>query len=167
MIERYVGDLLAQFEAGKISRRALVSAITVGVATAAAAPAALAAAPRGRGGFKAVAVNHISYGVADYGRTRDFYAELLGMRVSEDDGTQCALSFGDTFIIPRMSHQPGRKPLVDHIAYTISDWDKEAVEHELKRRGLNPQADSDDSFHIKDPDGYDLQIAGPNMKSAP
>ena len=165
-MERLVIDLLAQFESGKISRRALVLGLTAGI-TAASAATPSPAGSAGRAGFKAVAVNHISYGVANYARTRDFYSNLLGMRVSEDDGTQCALSFGDTFIIPRKSHQPGLKPFVDHIAYTIRDWDRDRVEKELRSRGLNPQPDTDDSFHIVDPDGFDLQIAGPNMKAAP
>jgi hypothetical protein len=53
---------------------------------------------------------------------------------------------------------------VDHIAYTIDTWDKDAVEAELKRRGLAPRPDTPDSFHVKDPDGFDLQISGRNMK---
>ena len=165
-MERIVMDLLDQFERGRISRRHLIQSLVTGIAAASAGGTALAA-PSASKKFKAVAVNHISYGVADYRRTRDFYADLLGMRVSEDDGKQCALSFGDTFIIPRRTHQPDNKPFVEHIAYTIENWDKETVEAELRRRGLNPVADTDDSFHIKDPDGFDLQIAGKNMKSAP
>jgi len=166
--ERIVIDLLSQFERGKISRRGLIQTLAMGLAAGSAATSvpALAAAPAHKG-FKAVAVNHISYGVADYGRTRDFYAELLGMRVSEDNGKQCALSFGDTFVIPRKTRQPDNKPYVDHIAYTIENWNKAEVEEELKRRGLNPRPDTDDSFHIKDPDGFDVQIAGKNMKAAP
>jgi len=38
------------------------------------------------------------------------------------------------------------------------------VEAELKRRGLTPRPDTEDSFHVKDPDGFDLQISGKNMK---
>jgi catechol 2,3-dioxygenase-like lactoylglutathione lyase family enzyme len=166
--ERIVIDLLGQFERGKISRRHLVQSLVTGMAATSAAMSlpALAAAPSARG-LKATAVNHISYGVADYGRTRDFYASLLGMRVSEDTGTQCALSFGDTFILARKTRQPDNKPYVDHIAYTIDNWDKDAVEAELRRRGFDPRPDTDDSFHVKDPDGFGVQIAGKNMKAAP
>jgi catechol 2,3-dioxygenase-like lactoylglutathione lyase family enzyme len=116
-------------------------------------------------GFQAVAVNHISYQVADYAKTRDFYAGLLGMQVSHDDGKQCYLSFGDTFLLPRNARQGVTAPRVDHIAYTIETWDKTAVEAELKRRGLTPRPDTEDSFHVKDPDGFDLQISGKNMKA--
>ena len=172
-MERMVMGLIDDFERGHITRRGLVQRLIAGMAAASAAVPVLGATAGGGArssggkGFKAVAVNHISYGVADYARTRDFYADLLGMRVSEDDGKQCALSFGDTFIIPRKTRQPDNKPYVDHIAYTIDHWDKDAVEHELRRRGFDPKLDTDDSFHIKDPDGFDLQIAGRNMKAAP
>jgi hypothetical protein len=56
-------------------------------------------------------------------------------------------------------------PLVTHIAYTIDNWDKNTVEEELKRRGLQPRPDTEVSFHVKDPDGFDLQISGKNMKA--
>jgi catechol 2,3-dioxygenase-like lactoylglutathione lyase family enzyme len=114
-------------------------------------------------------VNHISYQVQDYARTRDFYADLLGMGVKQDNGrNQCYMTFGDTFLLPR-NGRPGPDgkvtPRVDHMAYTIETWDKDEVEAELKRRGLNPRPDTPDSFHVHDPDGFDLQISGKNMKA--
>jgi catechol 2,3-dioxygenase-like lactoylglutathione lyase family enzyme len=109
-----------------------------------------------------VTVNHISYQVADYAKTRDFYADLFGMKTSHDDGKQCFLEFGDTFLIPR--NHLANTPRIDHIAYTIDNWDKNAVEAELKRRGLQPKPDTENSFHVEDPNGFDLQISGKEMK---
>ena len=77
---------------------------------------------------------------------------------SEDTGKSCILSFGEILLILRKTRQPENKPYVDHISYTIQDWDRDAVEVELKSRGLNPRPDTDLSFHVKDPDGFDLQI---------
>jgi len=165
-VERDIVELLDQFEHGKISRRQLVQNLMLGMAAASAGASAVAASSA-RPGFKAVAVNHISYGSADYKRTRDFYADLLGMRVSEDTGEQCALSFGQTFIVARKSRQPDGAPYIDHLAYTIADWDRAAVEAELQRRGLEPKADTNDSFLVKDPNGYMLQICSKNMKAGP
>jgi catechol 2,3-dioxygenase-like lactoylglutathione lyase family enzyme len=170
-VEEAIIGLLNQFERGQITRRQLVQGLTFGVAAmavggpgrAATTAAASAAASKG---FKATAVNHISFGVADYARTRDFYKDLFGMSVSADDGKQCYLTFGDSVLIARKSHQPGEKPFVDHIAYTIDNWSHEGVEQELKRRGLHPQVDYD-SFHIFDPDGYDIQIAGKDFMKTP
>jgi len=157
-VEKVVIELLDQFERGRITRRQLVHSLTLGLAAAPVAGAVRAASGAHKG-FKAAGVNHISFGVADYARTRDFYADLFGMAVSQDDGKQCYLTFGETVLIARKSRQPDSKPLVDHIAYTIDDWDHKTVETELRRRGLDPKSDYD-SFHFHDPDGYDVQIAG-------
>lgn len=113
--------------------------------------------------------------VPDYKRTRDFYADLMGLRVTDDTGTQCQLRFGDSAITARnLRAQPNEpvdsnpKPTVDHIAYRIADWDTDTVKAELEHRGLQPRLDAGDassppnyaSFHMKDPDGYDVQISG-------
>ncbi|HUA83608.1 MAG TPA: VOC family protein [Bryobacteraceae bacterium] len=181
-MEHIIEQLLHDFENGKMNRRQLVKSLAV-----AAALAGPAAADDGKG-FKAVAVNHISYQVADYAKTRDFYADLLGMKVSQDHGGQCYMAFGDTFLLPRTPRaRNGRgadrpapqTPKVDHIAYTIENWNKDQVEEELKRRGYKPhqgerghysplqpmeyRPDTENSFHILDPDGFDLQISGKEM----
>ena len=158
-MEQIIAKLVQDFELGKLSRRQLIQSLTVAASAAATASAADSAA------FKAVTVNHISYQVADYAKTRDFYTSLLGMKVSHDDGRQCYLSFGNTFLLPRNARQGRTPPLVDHIAYTIETWDKNAVEAELKKRGLTPRPDTENSFHVKDPDGFDLQISGKEMKA--
>jgi hypothetical protein len=36
----------------------------------------------------------------------------------------------------------------------------------LTRLGLNPRANTENSFHVKDPNGFDLQISGKDMKPA-
>lgn len=163
-MEYIIGKLLRDYEEGRMNRRQLIKSLALAAAAGGAVPAV---ASEGKG-FKAVSVNHISYVCADYTKTRDFYADLLGMKVEHDTGNQCSLVFGDSFIIPRnpRANAKGKvtPPLINHIAYTIDNWDKNAVEAELKRRGLEPRLDTEDSFHVKDPDGFDLQISGKNMK---
>src|SRR5271169_1715495 len=164
-MENVIAKLLDDFEHGLMTRRQLIKSLAV--VAAAAAEATPASAEKSKG-FKTVAVNHISYQVNDYARTRDFYADLLGMKVAGDTGTQCNLILGDTntFVIPRNAPQGSTPPRIDHIAYTIEHWDKDAVKAELERRGLDPRPDTDNSFHIKDPNGFDLQISGKDMKPA-
>jgi len=160
-MEHLIAGLLQSFEQGKMTRRQLIQSLALAATAASAASAAPTVAADGKG-FKAISVNHISYQVADYAKIRDFYADLLGMKVLHDDGKQCSLSFGDTLIIPRT--RPASSPRIDHIAYTIDNWNKDAVESELKRRGLQPRPDTKNSFHVKDPEGFDLQISGKEMK---
>lgn len=166
-MEEIIARLLQDFEHGKMTRRRLIQSLAL-TATAASAATVPAASMAASGGFKAIAVHHLSYGVADYARTRDFYVDLLGMQVRGDNGTQCSLVFGDSFIVVRKTQQADNKPDVDHFAIAIDDWNKEAVEAELKRRHLDPKPDGDTSFLIKDPDGYELQIsAGRRPKPSP
>jgi len=157
-MEHIIARLLHEFEQGKLSRRELIKNLTV-AATAATAVAAPAAAAESKV-ITATNINHVSYQVADYTKTRDFYAGLFGMKVSEDDGKQCRLSFGNNILVVR-NRQPA--PKVDHIAYTVANWDqeKEAIEAEVKRRGLKiVQGDAKTSLHVLDPDGLGVQFGG-------
>ncbi len=213
-MESLIAKLLKDFEDGRMNRRQLIQSLAMAAAAVAvpgrivrAAPAQ-AAAGSAPVHFKAVALDHISYQVADYKVTRDFYADLLGMTVSDDDGQrQCQMHFGDegSFLLPRnggggraasanasasqaasanASASQGRGqgrggapalPRVDHISYKIANWDTDKVEAELNRRNLTgpggrgkPQLDTGGptgpkhyaSFHVADPDGYNLQISG-------
>jgi len=203
-MESLVARLLKDFEAGRMDRRQLIQSIAVAAAAIAmpgrmsaeqapvgAPPASLAnQAPMK---FKAVSVDHVSYQVADYAKTRDFYVALLGMQVTDDDGkSQCQLHFGDhgSFVLPR--NRPAPRPtsaevppappvtaaptrgLVDHISYKIEDWNTDRVQAELERRGIKPAGGRGftpdtggptgpknyASFHVEDPDGFNLQISG-------
>jgi catechol 2,3-dioxygenase-like lactoylglutathione lyase family enzyme len=65
----------------------------------------------------------------------------------------------------RGNAQP-RPPLtgvINHISWGVSPWDTDKVKAELERRGLNPRpdmvGDNFKSFHVFDPDGWDLQIS--------
>jgi hypothetical protein len=56
---------------------------------------------------------------------------------------------------------PGMKPpLVDHICYSIADYNKNQVFALLKQRGLDPQPGKEDptDITIKDPDGFNVQL---------
>lgn len=159
-MEQVIAKLIEDFETGKMSRRRLIQTLTVAAVGSAAPPVLGAEAYK----MNAVNINHISYGVADYARTRDFYVDLLNMKVTNDDGKQAYLHFGDSILLARKSRQPDSKPVVDHICYTLRPWDDKAVEAELNRRGLKPREDLGGhtrSFHIKDPDGFDVQLQGP------
>jgi catechol 2,3-dioxygenase-like lactoylglutathione lyase family enzyme len=69
----------------------------------------------------------------------------------------------------------GRGPAVPRNArvagfcWGIEPWDSKKVAAELKKRGLDPVADNGandfQSFHVKDPDGFDLQISNGTRKN--
>jgi len=59
--------------------------------------------------------------------------------------------------------------VIDHISWGIDPWNTEVVREELTKRGLTPRQDTGSggdiatspfkSFHVRDPDGWDLQIS--------
>ena len=120
-MERIIARMLEDFEHGRITRRQLIQSLVL-AATATGTAGAVALAGDERKGFSALAVNHISYQVADYAKTRDFYADLFGLKVVADTGKQCRLVLNDsnTFIIPRNAPSEVTPPRIDHIAYTIA-----------------------------------------------
>ena len=159
-MENLIAKLLTDFEQGKMSRRQLIQSLAMASAAASAATAATGTSL----GLKAVAVNHISYAVPDYTKTREWYKDVLGMGVSHDDGKQCYMTFGEgSWLLPRNQRAPG-KAEVNHIAYTIESWNAADVKAKLEGYGLKPRVDTENSFHVTDPDGFDVQISGKEMK---
>jgi catechol 2,3-dioxygenase-like lactoylglutathione lyase family enzyme len=62
--------------------------------------------------------------------------------------------------------QGNRPPLtgvINHISWGVQPWNTDAVKAELEKRGLKPRpdmvGDNFKSFHVIDPDGWDLQIS--------
>lgn len=71
-----------------------------------------------------------------------------------------------TCTVPRAEGVAGGGTVWDGFCWGITPWDTNKVEAALKARGLNPVADHNGndfrSFHVKDPDGLDVQISNGN-----
>ena len=161
-MEHVIANLLQAFERGKMTRRQLIQSLAV-VATAASTAGAQPAAAADSTVLKATYLNHVGYQVADYARSRDWYAQLFGMKVALDDGEKANLAVGESLLIFH-TRPSASTPTVDHVCLTIADWDKDKsvkdkVGAELKRRGLEVRTTAG-SFHFKDPDGFELQVGG-------
>jgi len=181
-MEHVINGLLTDFEKGKMTRRQLIQSLalvgaaagpvaTVGAQSASTIPPATAAAP-----WKTVWLDHISYAVTDYRRSTAFYRDLMGWEIRNDNGkNQCTMKIGDVGeIIIRNRREdaapaagaPAAAPItgvINHVSYGVSPWDTDGVKAELEKRGLKPRpdmvGDNFKSFHVKDPDGWDLQIS--------
>ena len=59
--------------------------------------------------------------------------------------------------------------VINHISWGVQPWDTDKVKAELEKRGLNPRPDmvgeNFKSFHVYDPDGWDLQISNQTKES--
>ena len=183
-MESVIAGLLKDFEDGKMTRRQLIQSLAMAAAAAMPASAAAQTAPAipaasGPAPWKTVWLDHISYAVSDYRRSTAFYRDLMGWEIKKDNGTnQCSMKIGNIGgVIIRNSRQPAANApaasgaaaaapitgVINHISWGVEPWDTEKVKAELERRGLKPRpdmvGDNFKSFHVKDPDGWDLQIS--------
>src|SRR5471030_2996841 len=184
-----------------ISRRTLLQ--TLGAATAAAAAAPLSALAQGRcmltagvpacnttdiapifapTGWKTVALDHLTFQVADYKKEAAFYIALMGWTLRSDDGTKAVLDMGDWGSAIFKQAAPGAfdaaaadggrgrgaapRVVVESFAFAIDQWNAKKVETELRKRGMTPVAENDghgfESFRVTDPDGWPVQISNGN-----
>ena len=141
-------------------------------------------------GWKTVLLDHLSCQVVDYPKDAAYYAALMNWKIRSDDGKQAMLDIGDWGGLllrggfqapppPPASDAPPaggrgggprapRNAAFDGFCWGIDPWDAKKVEAELRKRGLNPVADNQgnfQSFHVKDPDGFDLQISNGSRKN--
>src|SRR5581483_5371252 len=146
--------------------------------------------PFERTGWKTVVLDHFSCQAVDYQKEAAFYQALMNWKIVADDGKQATLDInGWGAVVIRGGYQPppapetpppaaqagrgGPRPprnaVYDGFCWGIEPWDAKKVEAALKQRGLNPVADNRgkdfESFHVKDPDGFDLQISNGNRRN--
>jgi len=128
-------------------------------------------------GWKTVLLDRLTCQVADYPKEAAFYASLMNWKIRNDDGAQAIMDIGDWGgLVLRGGYRPPaggagraqRHALFDSFCWGIEPWNARTVEAELRKRGLSPVADNDgdfQSFHVKDPDGFDLQISNGSRKN--
>jgi catechol 2,3-dioxygenase-like lactoylglutathione lyase family enzyme len=158
--------------------------LTFGSPNCVTSPIAAVFAPTG---WKTVALDHITFRVADYRKEAAFYAALMGWRPRSDDGSRAVMDLGgwgtvvfrqapaDSFAAPVSAAGESRgrsgppdpvRAVVESFGFAIEPWNARAVEAELRKRGLTPVADNDsngfESFRVKDPDGFELQVGNSN-----
>jgi len=182
-MEAFAAVKLQEFEQGKISRRRRIETL-VAAATATGATAAQAAE---QPATKVVSVNHITYTNPNYRQAADWYSKVFNLEQVNDDVHNMNLPFGKmgeqpygltakdvgpTFLICRTRELTGtigttgvQRPkatcVVDHMAYTVADFDRERAKAELKSLGVENVKDGGMfSLHMTDPFGYDIQMSG-------
>ena len=139
-METIIGKLVDAFERGQMNRRDLVRNLAVAALALGGSGAARElhadggtpseAGPTGSAepdAFRTLGLDHISFSVSDYARSRDFYTELMGWEVVNDDGErQAELQMGDLGrILIRNSRTPFTgtpTAVIDHMAWQIADW---------------------------------------------
>ncbi len=171
-MERFIADLVADLDSGKLDRRQFCETIMLAAVVYAAGESAANAAPAQ--GLKAIGINHISYACPDYRKARDFYGRVFGMEnvPAADTGKEARLMFGPgpgmggSFFLPRNGTTATKATaVVDHIGYTIPNWDEAKVRAGLAANGLSPTG-RNGSLHVYDPFDYDIQIGNAAEENA-
>jgi hypothetical protein len=187
-MKAFVAAKLDEYKSGKITRRQLLETLTVAAATTAATGAQ--AAPAQNRALRAALTNHISYECPDFRRVADWYSRVFNMEqvTYASEPTQIGMPFGRrnvkplgvtaddvpaSYIVIRTrnpsgtpadvsaSARPRARARIDHIAYTVADFNRDRARAELRALGVQNIRDGGlYSLHMTDPFGYDIQLSG-------
>ena len=182
-MEGFVAAKLNDFETGKISRRKLIETLTLAATTASASERADAQTPNAA--LKAQLINHFSYTCPNHREAADWYAKLLNLDQVGLTDRDVVLPFGKKgerpygvtaadvplthlIIRSRDPNGPRRDParpapqaVIDHIAFTVADFDRDRAVVALKALGVkNIRPLTSNRVHMDDPFGYDVQLSG-------
>ncbi len=141
-----IEKLVRAYEKGGLTRRQLVVGLTALVSGTAAAPSPST--------FTATGLNHVALAVTDVARSRDFYTNLLGMRVNRENDGSCFLTFGDNFVALFRRAQAG----MDHYCYSVEGYDAHTAALKLREQNLKSRV-TGDRIYFDDPDGLTVQLA--------
>ena len=150
-METIISNLVTGFEKGTLTRRELIRGLAMLAASGTAATAAEDS------GLKAAKIDHVSIQVTNLQRSIDFYQKLFGFAVVSEDKDNEIVRLGVNKTLVSLHHK-NPTGIVDHFAIGVEQFNKEAVTRELKLRGVTPEENIDAGFHIKDPEGLNVQI---------
>jgi catechol 2,3-dioxygenase-like lactoylglutathione lyase family enzyme len=181
-MEGFVAHKLNDYTNGKISRRGLIEALTVAATTAYAGAARAADSPS----LKVALINHISYTCPNFKQAADWYSKAFNLDQVGATDHDVALPFGKkgeqpygvnamdvplTHLIIRTrdlnapqangAPRPKSQAVIDHICYTVADFNQERVRAELTALGAtNVRNAGTNSVYANDPIGYEIQVSG-------
>ena len=151
-MEAIISNLVKSFERGALTRRELIQGLAMLTAASGTAAAGLQDA-----GFKGAKIDHVSIQVTNLQRSIDFYQKLFGFSVVSQDKENEIVRLGINKTLVSLHHK-NPTGVVDHFAVGVDHFDKESVTRDLKLRGLTAQENIDAGFHVKDPEGLNVQI---------
>ena len=115
-------------------------------------------------GWKTTALDHVTFNMADYRKEAAFYVALMGWTLRSDDGSQAVLDIGPWG--SAIFRKGDGKTVVESFSFVVDPWNSATIERELRARNLAPVAEHGangfESFWVKDPDGWPVQICNGN-----
>ena len=153
-----IAGMIDRFAAGQLTRRDLVWGLTTLVAAAAAGRPDPARAQARSSTFQALGLNHLALRVTDLDRSQAFYERHLGMtRIPSPVVSPRLMACGPHVL----NLFQAAVPQMDHVCFTVPDYDPKVAAERLRAQNIAPDVEAD-RVHFLDPDGYKLQVGGPN-----
>jgi len=150
-----VEKMLTDFERGHVSRRQLALSLAALVSGAQAASSKETE-------LKAVSINHVTVKVPDLHRTSQFYQEFFGMPLKQQSATIHILGVGKSFFGIEQGERQAAAT-VDHYDFGIAGFNADEARAKLTKRNLKfAGGNSKESFKFHDPDGFQVQLNGPD-----
>lgn len=112
--------------------------------------------------MKITGLSHITLGVEDLKRSRQFYSTLFSVRPKHGaEYKDCHFVFGDMWFV--LVQDCGSRPAkgYSHIAFTVSAREFEELSKTIKSLGTRIWQENStfgDSLYFEDPDGHKLEI---------
>jgi catechol 2,3-dioxygenase-like lactoylglutathione lyase family enzyme len=150
-MQSIISNLVSQFEKGSLSRRELVSGLAMLAASG------TAAAAQDEFGFKDATIDHVSIHVADLQRSIQFYQKMFGFSVVSRAEPEI-VRLGNGRILVSLNHG-SPAGTIDHFAIGIPRFNAQSGARYFIQRGAMPLQGDYAGFHIKDPDGINVQIS--------
>lgn len=158
-MEAIISDLLNRFERGALTRRGFIQGLAMLTASSAVSAGQAQDAGMKDAGMKGVKIDHLSVQVSDLPRAVAFYEKTFGLTILSEDKPNEIVRLGADKIFFSLHHK-APTGIVDHYAIGVENFNKERVTEQLKQLGLTPEENLDAGFHIKDPEGMNVQIVG-------
>jgi len=152
-------QLLRRYEAGQITRRDLLTALTTLTAIAAAPADVTAAADAPLGPVKQL--NHVSIFVPDVKKSTQFYQDLFGMPVLTNQDPGINLNAGAGFLGIYPAPQNATQGSINHLCLAMDNFDADKVLKTLTDRGVRArirQRGDTKELYLTDPDGISVQL---------
>ena len=155
-----VGQLLNQYERGRLNRRDLIRGLAM-VATAAAGGTAVEAQANDP---KLINIDHVTITSANVRKSTEFYNKVLGLNVIRvgppEKPTCCPDESGfvgvgnDLMIAIRKATREEPAGTIGHFGFRCRDFSVESMKRIIKARGAEF-----DGNYVRDPDGVRVQLS--------
>ena len=108
-----------------------------------------------RSSFENARLDHISVYSSNVNRSVEFYEHTFGASLLSTQGPTVRVALGKSYISLRPGKPPGK---ADHFAIGIDSFDEASVISQLRSRGAEAVNEGEAGLHVKDPDGYSVQV---------